>query len=63
MRGCRGSLTIWFDPEISWDATPTVRRGLQQTYNDTAIGTCLTMRVLFVTALRQTTGFVESLLC
>lgn len=58
----RGSLTIWFDPDISWDAVPTGRRGRQQTYSDTAIQTCLTMKVLFGMALRQTTGFVESLL-
>jgi hypothetical protein len=58
----RGSLTIWFDPEMSWDAAPTGRRGRQQTYSDAAIQTCLTMKVLFGMALRQTTGFVESLL-
>ena len=58
----RGSLTIWFDPEMIWDATPTGRRGRQQTYSDTALQTCLTMKVLFGMALRQTTGFVESLL-
>jgi hypothetical protein len=58
----RGSLTIWFDPEMTWDAAPTGKRGRQQTYSDTAIQTCLTMKVLFGMALRQTTGFVESLL-
>ncbi len=58
----RGSLTIWFDPEMIWDAAPTGKRGRQQTYSDTAIQTCLTMKVLFGMALRQTTGFVESLL-
>ena len=58
----RGSLTIWFDPEMTWDAVPTGRRGRQQTYSDAAIQTCLSMKVLFGMALRQTTGFVESLL-
>jgi hypothetical protein len=58
----RGSLTIWFDPEMIWDATPSGKRGRQQSYSDTAIQTCLTMKVLFGMALRQTTGFVESLL-
>lgn len=58
----RGSLTIWFDPEMNWDAAPTGRRGRQQTYSDAAIQTCLSMKVLFGMALRQTTGFVESLL-
>lgn len=52
----------WFDPEMSWDAAPTGRRGRQQTYSDAAIQTCLTMKVLFGLALRQTTGFVESLI-
>ncbi|PTN02078.1 DDE family transposase [Rhodovulum imhoffii] len=32
----RGSLTIWFDPEMSWGAAPTGRRGRQQTYSDAA---------------------------
>ncbi|MBV2358596.1 IS5 family transposase [Thalassococcus sp. CAU 1522] len=58
----RGSLTIWFDPEMTWDGVPTGGRGRQQTYSDTAIRTCLTMKVLFGMALRQTTGFVENLL-
>ena len=58
----RGSLTIWFDPTMTWDAAPTGRRGRQRTYSDAAIQTCLSMKVLFGMALRQTTGFVESLL-
>jgi len=58
----RGSLTIWFDPEMIWDAAPSGRRGRQQSYSDAAIQTCLSMKVLFGMALRQTTGFVESLL-
>ena len=58
----RGSLTIWFDPEMCWDAAPTGKRGRQPTYSDAAVQTCLTMKVLFGMALRQTTGFVDSLL-
>ncbi|MBL9047213.1 MAG: IS5 family transposase [Tabrizicola sp.] len=58
----RGSLTVWFDPSMTWDATPTGKRGRQPGYSDAAIQTCLTMKVLFGMALRQTTGFVESLL-
>lgn len=58
----RGSLTIWFDPAMTWEAAPTGRRGRQPVYSDAAIQTCLTMKVLFGIALRQTTGFVESLL-
>ena len=57
----RGSLTVWFDPEIVWEAAPTGKRGRQPSYSDAAIQTCLTMKVLFGMAPRQTTGFVESL--
>jgi len=45
-----------------WEAAPTGNRGRQPDYSDAAIQTCLTMKVLFGMALRQTTGFVESLL-
>jgi transposase len=58
----RGSLTIWFDPDMVWVPPPTGKRGRQPRYSDAAIQTCLTMKVLFGMALRQTTGFVESLL-
>ena len=58
----RGSLTIWFDPAMAWEAAPTGKRGRQPDYSDAAIQTCLTMKVLFGMALRQTAGFVESLL-
>ena len=59
---CRSSLTIWFDPAMIWAAAPTGKRGRQPEYSDAAIQTCLTMKVLFGMALRQTTGFIESLL-
>ena len=58
----RGSLMIWFDPAMTWEAAPTGKRGRQPDYSDTAIQTCLTIKVLFGMVLRQTTGFVESLL-
>lgn len=58
----RGSLTIWFDPAMRWEGVPTGKRGRRQLYSDAAIQSCLTMKVLFGMALRQTTGFVESLL-
>ena len=57
----RGSLTIWFDPAMTWGGAPTGKRGRQPDYSDAVIQTCLTMQVLFDMALRQTTGFVESL--
>lgn len=58
----RGSLTVWFDPAMVWEAAPTGKRGRQQVYSDAAIQACLTIKVLFGMALRQTTGFVASLL-
>ena len=71
----RGSLTIWFDPAMIWDAAPTGKRGRQPDYSDAAIQTCLTMKLLFGMALRKIEpwerhwskrqwrgGFVESLL-
>jgi Transposase DDE domain len=58
----RGSLTIWFNPEVTWRAAPTGKRDRQPRYSDAAIQACLTLKVLFGMPLRQTTGFVESLL-
>jgi Transposase DDE domain len=58
----RGSLSIWFDAEMGWEAQPSGHRGRQQAYSDAAIQACLSMKVLFGLPLRQTTGFVESLL-
>ena len=58
----RGSLAIWFDPEMVWEAASSGRRGHQQAYSDAAIQACLTLKVLFGLPLRQTTGFVASLL-
>jgi hypothetical protein len=59
----RGSLSIWFDPAMTWEAAPSGRRGRQQAYSDAAIQACLTLKVLFgLPLLRQTTGFVASLL-
>jgi transposase, IS4 family len=61
---------------MNWEAVPTGRRGRQQSFSGkedqktvrgtvfptNAIQTRLSMKVLFGMALRQTTGFVESLL-
>jgi hypothetical protein len=56
----RVSLTIWFDTEMVWVPPPTGKRGRQPEYSDAAIQTCLTFKVLFGMALRQTTSFVQS---
>ena len=58
----RGSLSVWFDPGMVWHAAPSGKRGRQQTFSDAAIQACLTIKVLFGLPLRQTTGFVASLL-
>jgi hypothetical protein len=58
----RDWLTIGFDPDMAWAAKPSGKRGRQPVYSNAAVQTCLTMKVLFGMALRQTTGFVESLL-
>lgn len=43
----RGSLSIWFDPEMVWEAALSGRRGRQQAYSDAAIQACLILKVLF----------------
>ena len=58
----RGSLSIWFHPGMTWRPPPIGKRGRQPGFSDAAIQTCLTMKVLFGMPLRQTTGFVQSLL-
>ena len=58
----RGSLTVWLDETIKWEAEPNGKRGRQQRFSDNAIQTCLALKVLFSLPLRQTTGLVESLI-
>ena len=58
----RGSLSIWFDPQMVWIPPPMGKRGRRQQFSDAAIQACLTLKVLFGLPLRQTTGFIESLL-
>ncbi|CUH88961.1 hypothetical protein PH5382_02905 [Phaeobacter sp. CECT 5382] len=58
----RGSLSIWFDPEMVWTPPSSGKRGRQRQFSDAAIQTCLTMKVLFGMPLRQTNGLVQSLL-
>ena len=58
----RGSISIWFDPEMSWHAPQTGKRVRKPEFSDAAIQVCLTMKVLFGMPLRQTTWFVERLL-
>ena len=59
----RGDITVWFDADAvgSWNAPPSRRPGGQKEYSDVAIETALTLRSLFHLGLRQTEGFVGSL--
>ena len=58
----RGSLSVWFDPDMVWHAEKSGKRGRPETFADAAIQTCLTLKVLFGLPLRQTVGLVESLI-
>ena len=60
----RGDVTVWFAEAAlrTWTPPPTRRPGGQQRYSNLAILTALTLRMLFHLPLRQTEGFVASLL-
>ena len=60
----RGDVTIWISQEAinSWTPTPTGIRGGQPVYSDLAIETALTLRLIFHQPLRQTEGFLGSLM-
>ena len=60
----RGDITVWFDEESisAWNAPPSGRPGGQRRYSDLAIVTALTLRTVFHLPLRQTEGFVASLI-
>ena len=60
----RGSLTIWLDDSLwkQWYNQGPSQRGAQFVYSDPTIEWILTMRVLLRLPLRQTQGFIQSLL-
>ena len=60
----RGDVTIWLSEEAiaAWTPPRNGLRGGQLRYSNLAILTALTLRVLFLLPLRQTEGFLESLL-
>jgi Transposase DDE domain len=60
----RGSLTVWFTSEAvaAWRAEPRTTPGGQPHYSSLAIGTALTMRMVFGLALRQTEGLIGSVI-
>ena len=61
---CRGDLTVWFDEGAisAWNAASSGLPGGQRRYSDLAIQTALTLRTVYHLALRQTEGFVASLI-
>ncbi|MFT7671355.1 MAG: hypothetical protein ACI8X5_004072 [Planctomycetota bacterium] len=60
----RGDITVWISPEAieAWAAKPRRRRGAPRKYSDLAIETALTLRAVFRLPLRQTEGFLRSVL-
>ena len=60
----RADVTIWFTEEaaVAWTPACNGKRGGQRAYSDVAIETALTLRLVFHLPLRQTEGFVGSLL-
>ena len=62
----RGSITIWFTEEAikQWHAPSANQyaRGAQWKFSDYAIEACHTMGLVYKKPLRQTEGFVNSLL-
>ena len=60
----RGDITLWIsdDAIASWEPVPTGRRGAQRKFSDHAIETALTLRLVFNLPLRQTEGFLRSVL-
>lgn len=60
----RGDITIWLSPEVEegWRAERRTTPGGQPVYSDLAIKVCLTLGMIYKQRLRQTEGFVRSLL-
>ena len=59
----RGGLTVWLSDDAldSWRAPPSGKPGGQRTYAKIAIEAALTIRMVFHLPLRQTEGFLQSL--
>ncbi|MBB3428886.1 hypothetical protein FHT85_005917 [Rhizobium sp. BK312] len=60
----RGSLTLWMtqDAASAWQAAKRTTRGGQPRYSDLAIETTLMLGIVFGLHLRQTEGFLASVL-
>jgi len=59
----RGDLTVWIcdDALAVWSAPPRTTPGGQPVYSDIAIEMCLTLRMVFKHAFRQTQGLMRSI--
>ncbi len=60
----RGRLTVWFGEEAieNWKHDGPAQQGAQWIFTDLAVKTCLQIKVVYGLTLRQTEGFVESLI-
>jgi hypothetical protein len=60
----RGDITLWISQDAldAWTPPMTGKRGAPPRYSDVAIETALTLRLFFRLPLRQTEGFLSSLL-
>ena len=60
----RGDVTLWLsaDATDAWRPAPSGRPGGQPRFSDLAIETALTLRLVFRLPLRQTEGFLRSIL-
>ncbi|MGV3520504.1 IS5 family transposase [Luteitalea sp.] len=60
----RGDVTLWLSPDAraGWTVPPSGRPGGQHRFSNLAIETALTLRLVFRLPLRQTEGFVRSIL-
>lgn len=60
----RGSLTVWFSQDVidKWRYEGPNQRGAQFYYSDLAIETALTLRLIYNLPLRQTEGFMQSII-
>ena len=59
----RGDVTVWFSDDAinAWRSVKVGKRGGQPVYSGLAIETALTLRAVFHLVLRQTEGFLQSL--
>jgi hypothetical protein len=60
----RGDVTLWMsaDAQAAWRRAPSGQPGGQERFSDLAITTALTLRLVFRLPLRQTEGFLRSVL-